>query len=382
MGQDDKRVGIRRVDRRQFLALTGGSALAALVAACGSGAPPAATPAPAKPAAAPTTAPAAPAPTSAPAAAAAPTKAAEPAVGPAEKPKVVFSTWNPNYANEAPLHIALDKGFFKEEGLDLQIVETDQGLEGAVGGSIDIAHQDTGPLLDAAVKGVKAKAISPWRTGEFLMFVVNDKIKKPEDMVGKTLINYPIGDRFFLLHTQMLKEAGYDTDKFKPNWIQMAGGSDPKAQAFVDGKVDGTYILPRHKEMALKAGGRLLYEKLQTWPQESLAVTDAFAAKNPNTIVHFLRAIIKAQQVYSDKSNKDYVIKLMTSKGFNITDIFKNAYDFEPVQFSPDMGFDMADMTKLTASYMPNPPQLSVWYDLKYLTAAQKSLNMKVRPAL
>lgn len=378
MAQDDRWIASRGMDRRKFLALAGSSALAALAAACGGGTPPAPTAAPKPPA--PTTAPAAA--TSAPAAAGAPTKVAEVAIGPAEKAKLAFSTWNANYANQAPLYIAMDKGFFKDEGLEVQIVDTEQGLEGAVGGSIDVAHSDTGPFVEATMKGIKAKAVSPWRTGEFLLFVVKDSIKKPEDLVGKNLLNYPVGDRFFNLHVAMMKENGFDTEKFKPNWIQMPGGSDPRAQAFVDGKVDGTYIMPRHKEMVTKAGGRILYEKLVNWPQESLVVTDAFAAKNPNTIVHFLRAIIKAQQVWTDKSNKDYVLKLMESKGFKISDVFKNSYDYEPVQFSADMGFEEADVKRLIDGLLKNPPALSSWYDLKYLSAAQKSLNLKVRPAL
>lgn len=362
--------------RKLVLTLVGISAGLLLLSGCASSAaPPAPTsaPKPAAPTAAPTTA-AAPA-------AASPAKAPESAIGPAEKPKLVFSTWNANYANEAPFYIAMDKGFFKDEGIEVQIVETEQGLEGAVGGSIDIAHSDTGPFVAATQKGVKAKAISPWRTGEFFIFAVKDSIKTPADLVGKNLLNYPVGDRFFNLHLGFMKDAGWDTTQYKPNWIQMPGGSDPRAQAFVDGKVDGTYIMPRHKEMVTKAGGKILYEKLVNWPQESLVVTDAFASKNPNTIAHFLRAIIKAQQLYTDKSNKDYVIKLMEGKGFKISDVFKNAYEYEPLQFSADMGFEPADLKRLLDGLMTNAPEMSTFYNLQFLSSAQKSLGLKARPA-
>ena len=371
----------RRLSRRALLALTGSSAAALLLASCGTpAAPPPPTAVP-KPAAAPPPQPTA-APAQAAAAAPAAAKAAEPAIGPAEKSKIVFSTFNANYANQATLFSAVDKGFFKEEGLEIQIVDTEQGLEGAVGGSVDIAHLDTGPSVAAMMKDVKAKMVSPWRTSEFFMYSVSKKINTVADMDGKSMINYPIGDRVFLLHLGFLKEAGYDTSTVKVNWIQMPGTSDAKVQTFLDGKVDGAYHYPRHLEDIKTAGGRNLYQKLQKWPQEMLLATDAFIAKNPNTITRFLRAIIRGAQIWTDTKNKDYIIKLMESKGFKIPDPYKRAYEFEPIQFSPDMGFDPADMQKLLVTYMPNPPSLSSFFDPRFLNAAQRSLGLKPNPAL
>ncbi len=383
MDQDTGQLGHRGLSRRRFLALTGTSVTAMILASCAAPAAPA-------PAAPPASAPPPPAPTAAPAAAAAPPAApaptaaavpAAPAIGPAEKTKIVWSTWNPNYANEAIIFIAIDKGFYKDEGLEVQVVDTDQGLEGAVGGSIDIAHQDTGPFVAAWQKGIKAKAIAPWRTAEFLGFVVKKEIESQADLnANRVFVDVAKGDRSQIMRQQMLKDDGLDTEKAGVQWIQMSGGSDPKAMAFVDGKIDGTLILPRHIKQ-VEPVGRIVYMNKITWPQECLIATDAFIAKNPNAITRFLRATLKARQIFAENSNKDYVIKMMTGKGFKIAQMYVDSYEYETVQYTPDGSFEVDDMTKLLQSWGLNPlPKIAEFMDVKYLNAAQSSLGLKPRP--
>ncbi|MCX7622435.1 MAG: ABC transporter substrate-binding protein [Thermomicrobium sp.] len=125
---------IRRVTRRHFLWVTAGAAsvaASALLAACGGSqatpTPVPASPTPAAPAATPTAAPAA-TPTAPPATpTAAPTPAASPTVLQARKLKmrVALAT------EEAGNFIAAEKGFFKEVGLDVELVTT-QGTPGEV----------------------------------------------------------------------------------------------------------------------------------------------------------------------------------------------------------------------------------------------------------
>ncbi|MBI4319762.1 MAG: ABC transporter substrate-binding protein [Chloroflexi bacterium] len=201
-----------RVPRRiVFLSLSLVAMVAILLAAC---APPAPTPTPVPPPPKPTAAPPAkpaeapaPKPTAAPAAkpTAAPTKPAPPAATPAPKAaapakttKLKFGTMG--FVSDAGVFIALEKGYFKEQGLDVewelisganyfQLLAT-EGLQ--VGG----ATTDAG-LFNSILRGVNLKMVADKATNvkgtRFTGLVVRkdlaDQIKTPADLKGRAVAN-------------------------------------------------------------------------------------------------------------------------------------------------------------------------------------------------
>lgn len=181
---------MRRIDGRPITLLVAMLLAVGLVAACGGAAPapaaPAPTQAPAKPAAAPTTAPAAPAaPTGVAKPAAEPTKAA----APAQLTKVrVGWTVAPHQAFAG---VALKKGWFKEAGLDVELIAFDTGaplFEAMGAGKLDMGMSGSTPPISMAASGaVPIELVGTHAESTELFTVISRKsIKDITEMKGKT----------------------------------------------------------------------------------------------------------------------------------------------------------------------------------------------------
>jgi NitT/TauT family transport system substrate-binding protein len=172
-----------------------------LLAACSPAAPAQPT-APAAPTSAPQAAtkpPAAPQVASSPAAAS-PVASPAAAVAPLNPP-VKVRTGTLSLANEAPLYVAFDKGYFREEGLDVDIIPFATGgdqIAPITTGQLDIASASPDPSqFNAIARGIDIKlveATSIWVPGSNVSALVvrqdlvdSGRYKTPADLKGMTI---------------------------------------------------------------------------------------------------------------------------------------------------------------------------------------------------
>jgi len=165
-----------------------------------------------------------------------------------------------NYqVNEAHIAywVALDKGYYKAKGLDVEI-EYSKGSGDAISkadtGRADVALADAMAVVPALARGAKVKIIGMVMDKSPLnIFVWDDSpIKTPKDLEGKTLAAPP-GDAQRVLFKAFAEAVGVDSNKV--SWLNV----DPAAKvpALVGKRVDGvgTYYtdLPMF-EKAMGAG--------------------------------------------------------------------------------------------------------------------------------
>ena len=198
------------------------SILALDLAACAPAAAP--TPTPTKaPAAAPTTAPAA-----------APTKASEATKPPAATPATPAATAIPRPANlkvgtiqtvaDAGVYLAMDKGYFKEQGIDIELV-TFRTIAEVIGplstGQLDVVITSISqPFLAANDRGLDLKIVASagdsmpkW---EFAWIVLRkdlaDKVKTPADLKGQKLAILSQGSIADEIAQTLAEQGGLKTD--------------------------------------------------------------------------------------------------------------------------------------------------------------------------
>lgn len=304
-----RRLKNHAMTRREFLkrsALTGmGASAAWFLAACG------ATP---EPAAAPTEAP--PEPTEAPAAAS------------VETPDIIHGTYNPNWANTVLNELADHFGWLGEEGITSQeiiIVEQTQIFPALIGGSLYFAQQDTDALAGANLQGEPLRFIATFRDKEPWIFGVGPGIETVEDLYGKQVSGGAAGSRNEFNGKEMIRRIGGDPEQME--WVPVAGGSDSRVEAVNAGVIAGTVMFDRHRALILDNGGKILHDDLEEIPQDCFCVHESWLNDNEGTVVAFLKATTQARQYYHDLGNKDELISIMESRGYEFPPSFIEEYD-------------------------------------------------------
>ncbi len=152
------------------------------------------------------------------------------------------------YGEYTPYFTALDKGWYREEGLDVKI------LRGAGSGDtvkrIAVGQGDAGSADFSALTGaranedIKVRAIGAYfRRPPHSIFVREGAgINSPKDLEGKTLSITP-GNSHLILFPLLAKLAGFRADSVK--WVTMDGAA--MGPALITGRVDGAPFFANHE---------------------------------------------------------------------------------------------------------------------------------------
>lgn len=301
------------------------------------------------------------------------------------KSSIAVGMNNPNYATQLPIYIALDKGYFKEVGInDVKVVTSDEFVAGLIGGSIDISQGDTDQWLNAAQKSGRVAYLGTYRSKEWHILGVSKDVKSPQDLVGKKVTAGQRGGRNEFVLKTMLQSVGVDPAKV--DFVPLGGGSDARLQALLNNQVQGAVIFPRHIKPLQRAGGQVLYNQLTAVPQEGVATRTDFLEKNRATVVAYWKATLKARQYMQDPSHKAEILQIMRSHKFEIPPDFEELYSTEIEQISPDGGLDTAKMDEL----VQQEQQLDIvskdldwkkYTKLDALWEAQQALGLPRNPA-
>ncbi len=162
----------------------------------------------------------------------APPRAATPA-GPAEQPaaapaKITHIRFALDWAIEgpsAPFLIALDKGYFAEEGLSV-VIDRGTGSAGTVtkiaSGAYEMGYADINSMIEFNVKNPDKALLAiamVYNTAPMTVFTLKDKnINTPKDLEGKK-IGAPAGDAGRRLFPLFAKATGIDMNKIE--WVTM-----------------------------------------------------------------------------------------------------------------------------------------------------------------
>jgi NitT/TauT family transport system substrate-binding protein len=299
-------------------------------------------------------------------------------IGAPEKTTLAIALSAPNVDSQAPVRIAIDKGFYEEEGLTIEIIDADSAREGLVGGSLDLAVDGSVNLVDAGVAGTGIKIVAGYRQREPMLIAARNSVQSPADLEGKQVI---LGDApgtpRIDLRLNLLAEAGFDLDGVGYQDVYPPGFSNAWVENFVQGQAELTVIFPRHIPLIEAADGYLVLDELKEWPNDSVAATDSWIEANPNTLARFIRATSKGIEIYKDLSQKDYVLDLMEGLDFTVTDEMRTdfVYEYGPLLYDADMGLAEASFREVLEAEGAEAPEWSVYTNTLQLERAQKSLK-------
>jgi NitT/TauT family transport system substrate-binding protein len=153
------------------------------------------------------------------------------------KKVTLMLNWVP-YGEHAPFYYGIKKGFYKDEGLELEIKPgTGSGttIQQVAQNQVTFGWADTPPLLKGVSSGMKVKSLGVFlQKGPSSIESLADKnISKASDLKGKSVGGTP-GDALYAVFPAWLKANGLSKEDVKVVNVDAAG----KIAALAEGKVD------------------------------------------------------------------------------------------------------------------------------------------------
>jgi NitT/TauT family transport system substrate-binding protein len=224
-------------------------------------------------------------------------------------------------ANNSPVWIAKEKGFFEKNRLDVQVLLIESGttsIQALVAGETQIAQLSGGVILSSGLAGSDVVCISGLENLSAFSLIAQKEIKSAEQLKGKRLAISRFGSASDLAARLILQKLGLNPDKDVT--LLQVGGTSTRLAAITKGAVESTVITPEFYILARKAGVTTLADPLSAkidFPQNSIATSRSFLKSHPETVSQYLKAIIEATHYF--KNNRDESVRIL-SKYLKIDD--------------------------------------------------------------
>jgi NitT/TauT family transport system substrate-binding protein len=142
------------------------------------------------------------------------------------------------YSEHAPLFLGKERGFYDQEGIDLDIQEgrgSGVTVQAVAANTATFGYVDVPTMIKAAAKGapVKSVGVALQLSPMSVMGFAEKNIRAPKDIVGKTVAITP-GDSMSQIWPLFLKKTGIKETDFKT----VAGDAQTKLNAVMNGQAD------------------------------------------------------------------------------------------------------------------------------------------------
>lgn len=210
-----------------------------------------------------------------------------------------------------PTYVALDEGFYKEEGLDASLVELQAPAQvtAVLSGNLDCAPIPSGGA-QAALSGAKIEYVVGESLKSQWTLTTTTDINKPEELKGKTIgLGRPGGADYD--EVQAVLHRFYHMDAGKDYKVISFQGEPERIAALSNKDILGAGLSIPHAVVAQEAGLKILLRTGDYIPRAGGTIwcSKSLVEQHPETVKKLIRAIAKAVTYY--RTNKEGSIKVM-----------------------------------------------------------------------
>jgi NitT/TauT family transport system substrate-binding protein len=287
--------------------------------------------------------------------------------------------------SQLPSYVATRFGLFREEGLDVQIIQMRTALVGPalIGRDLDFATAaDT--MLRAATTGLPVKVIAFGGIKPALALNVRPEIKKIEDLKGKMISVSSRGSTTDIVARDIIRHFGLNPDT---DIITMPLGSQTnQLAALKTNAVQASLFTPPFDAIAERDGFRALVwagDLFKDQLQAGLVTSEQKIRGNPDQVRRMVRGFIKSLAFIQREKSK--VAELIASEWKIDPDLAQRSYQRMVKTLSADgSGGDEAVRKVVEQTLAANKQQkqvpLSQVMDLTFLRKAQEELAIRHKP--
>jgi len=276
-----------------------------------------------------------------------------------------------------PLLYGIERGFYRDEGIDLVYISlrADLGIKALLSGDLDYSYS-TGTIIRGALVGLPVRNLTFDFSRVLHALMARPEIPNAAALRGKKVGVSSFGATGDLAARVALRSIGLDPEKDVT--IITLGSDTLRHAALMAGTVQATHM-PVPLNIQLKKDGyhELFYAgKVLQRPLTGLATTVEKIQKNPNQVQRMVRAFLRASRAL--KSERAGFIAFAQKKYGYSKDVMEEAYkylvdalsqdgfvDDTAMQAAIDEGKSLAKITK--------PIAISDVVDYSFLRAAVKA---------
>jgi NitT/TauT family transport system substrate-binding protein len=191
--------------------------------------------------------------------------------------------------------VAQQKGYMKEEGIDLRIIfiAPTTSIQAILGGDVSFTGAGTSALVSIARSNVPLKVVVATNDRVLQWVVVRPEITRPKDLKGKKIATTGVGAVATFMLKQILTKHGLDGNK---DVIYLDVGQGNQLAALLGGGFDAAVLSVEQRYIGLDKGMSELFfmgnEVKNSWG--TLATTEKLIKENPKMVGGFVRATLKA----------------------------------------------------------------------------------------
>jgi NitT/TauT family transport system substrate-binding protein len=217
----------------------------------------------------------------------------------AEKITIVLDFTVSGY--HAPFFVAQDKGYFTEQGLEVQIGRgygSGDTVKKVASGVADVGLNHPAPLIIANADGGNLRTVMGYLNQEMCAVysaVEDGNVRAPKDIEGKVW-GGPPGDVCSIMLTALAERAGFDLGKVKmqqmdaPQRLPMlATGQITATGSFFDKDI----LFKKALEQAGKKMATFRYSQYMSMYSNAVTVTQATIDKRPEMVAKVVTALLK-----------------------------------------------------------------------------------------
>lgn len=214
----------------------------------------------------------------------------------------------------SPLWVAQEGGYFKREGLDVELLYIGGGsllIQSMLSGDVPFAYGPSVPVINASLRGSDLVLIA--NTGNALIFSIMSRpeIKQPATLKGKKVGITRLGGSTDWALDAALKQWGLE--RGRDITVIQTGGMPEGLAALISGALDAVVLSPPSNFRAAKSGMHELVDVGQlgiVFPNTPLSSTRSYIRSNRDTAVRFMRGF--SQGLHRLRTDKDFSMKALS----------------------------------------------------------------------
>lgn len=241
----------------------------------------------------------------------------------------------------ATYYVAASKGFFREEGMDAEIIQANPrlGVMALING--DVAF--TGTFVSTVrgiLSGFPLKVILvSFKKGVYYL-IAHPSIKDIQDLKDKKLGVSSLRGSDHLVAEELLRSKGFNPAQLQP---VVLGDTSVRAQSVITGAVEVTALSPPHDLIAQKMGGKILAGPPETgMPASGMITSDRLIKENSQMVKRALRAMLKANRFIEE--DRQETIRILLQWVTQTPETAAHSYDTEFKSMLRDGIMNDADM--------------------------------------